>query len=396
MNYTFSDKINPLKPSAIREILKYASNPDIIPFAAGNPASESFPVEEMAKISADIYKNDPITALQYGISEGYAPLIADLKERNKSRFNMGRDFDETMILSGATQAMDLATKILCNEGDVIICESPSFIGSLNAFRSYNTKLVGVPMDDDGMNMDALEEAIKSNKNVRFVYTIPTFQNPSGKTLPLEKRKKMYEICKKYGVMILEDNPYGELRFSGEDVPTIKSLDEEGIVIYVGSFSKTLSSGIRLGFAIAPKPVIAKMTVAKQASDVHTNVFFQMLAHKFLTEYDFDAQVKKVQEIYKRKSTLMLDGAKKYFDERVKVVTPEGGLFVWCELPKGTDIFALANAALERKVAIVPGSAFNVNENEESYAIRLNYSTPSDEQIVRGMKILGEVIKDFLK
>ncbi|MBQ1334032.1 MAG: PLP-dependent aminotransferase family protein [Clostridia bacterium] len=396
MNYAFSDKINPLKPSAIREILKYASNPDIIPFAAGNPASESFPVEIMAKISADIYANDPIPALQYGISEGYAPLIADLKARNKSHFNIGRDFDDTVILSGATQAMDLSTKILCNEGDVVICESPSFIGSLNVFRSYNTKLVGVPMDDDGMNIEALEAAIKANKNVRFVYTIPTFQNPSGKTMPLHKRKAMYEICKKYGVLILEDNPYGELRFAGEDVPTIKSFDEDGIVIYVGSFSKTLSSGIRLGFCVAPKPIIAKMTVAKQCSDVHTNMFFQILAHKFLTEYDFDAQVKKVQSIYGRKSKLMLDGAKAHFDSRVKVVTPEGGLFVWCEMPEGTDITKLTKAALDRKVAIVPGSAFLVDTSEESFAIRLNYSTPSDEQIVRGMEILGEVIKEELK
>jgi len=396
MNYTFSDKISPLKPSAIREILKYASNPDIIPFAAGNPASESFPIAEMAKISAEIYEKEPITALQYGVTEGYAPLIETIKKRNRERFNIGRDFDATMILSGANQCMELSTKILCNEGDVIICESPSFIGSLNAFRSYNTKLVGIPMDDDGMNMEALEDALKNNKNVRFVYTIPTFQNPSGKTMPLEKRKKMYELCKKYGVLILEDNPYGELRFAGEDIPTIKSLDEDGIVIYAGSFSKTLASGIRLGFAVAPQPIIAKMTVAKQVSDVHTNMFFQMLANKFLTEYDFDAQIKKIQDIYRRKCGLMMDGAKKHFPENVKVITPEGGLFVWCELPEGTDIFALANKTLEKKLAIVPGSAFCVNADDKCYAIRLNYSTPSDEQIVKGMEILGDVLKEFLK
>ena len=208
MEYIFSNKVSTLAPSVIREILKFTSTPGMISFAAGNPAPEAFPCKAVAKIIADIMQNDPINALQYSVTEGYAPLRETMKKYMNTKYNVGRDFDDLIITAGAQQVMDLATKSLCNEGDVIICEAPTFIGSLNAFRSYGAKLVGVPMQPDGMDTEILEEILKSEKNVRFIYTIPNFQNPTGITTSLKKRKEIYELAKKYNTLILEDNPYG--------------------------------------------------------------------------------------------------------------------------------------------------------------------------------------------
>jgi len=395
MEYIFSDKVSGLKPSMIREILKHGSNPDVIPLSAGNPAVESFPVSEMAQIAAEIFEKDYSKALQYGITEGHTPLREITAERLKSKFNIGKDFDSTIIVSGGQQGIDLTCKVLCNEGDTVICENPSFIGSLNAFRSYNVKLCGVELESDGINLEKLEEALKTNKNIKFIYTIPTFHNPSGITTSLEKRKGIYELARKYNVFILEDNPYGELRYTGEDIPTIKSMDEDGRVIYCGSYSKILSSGIRLGFVCAPSEIVSKIVVCKQANDVHTNQFFQMIAAEFLTRYSLDEHVEKIRSIYRRKLGLMLDGAEKHFPKEVSFTRPEGGLFVWCTAPEGTDIMKLASLCIERKLAIVPGVAFLTDPDIPCNSFRINFSTPSDEQIVRGMEILGNTLKDIL-
>ena len=272
MQYTFSDRISNLHPSAIREILKN-SDPNVISLAAGNPAVESFPVAEMKEIADNIFDTASGIAFQYGITEGYPRLRQLVMKRQKEKYGIGNENDDIMIISGGTQAMDLSTKVLVNEGDTILSEDPAFVGALNTFRSYAAHLVGIPMEDDGMDIAALEKALKENKNVKMLYTIPSFHNPLGICTSLEKRKEIYRLCCEYGVMILEDNPYGELRFDGEDIPTLKSMDTEGIVIYTSSFSKVMSAGIRLGFVIAPKPVLDKMAVGKQAVDTHSNLFF---------------------------------------------------------------------------------------------------------------------------
>ena len=246
MNYTFADRMQGMESSAIRELLKVAQDPEVIAFSAGNPAPESFPIKEMADISASIFQEQGAKALQYGISEGYPELRRLSEERLKKRYGIGRDFDQLIIVSGGQQGMELSTKILTNEGDTVICENPSFIGSMNAFRSYGLKLRGVEMDEEGILPEALEAIAASDPKVRFLYTIPTFQNPSGRTMTLERRKAVLEIAKKYDLLIVEDNPYGDLRYEGEDVAPIKSLDEEGRVIYVGSYSKVLAPGIRMG------------------------------------------------------------------------------------------------------------------------------------------------------
>ncbi len=392
MEYQFSKKVSSLAPSVIREILKYSSQPGMISFAAGNPAPEAFPVEDVKKITADIMTNHPIDALQYSITEGYEPLKSTMTEYMKRKYNVGRDFDGIIITAGAQQVMSFATQSLCNEGDTIICEAPTFIGSLNAFRSFGAHIVGIDMQPDGMDMDKLEQALKTEKNVRFIYTIPNFQNPSGITMSFEKRKKMYELAKKYGVMILEDNPYGEIRFEGENVPCIKSLDEDGIVIYAGSFSKVLSPGLRVGYAIAPKTVLAKMTCCKQTSDVHTAIFSQMIANEFVTKYDFEGHLEKIRAIYRHKAHLMMDLMDKYFDNKITYQPVQGGLFLWCKLPDEVDMFDFCQTAVKNNVALVPGNAFLVDENETCHYFRTNYSTPTDEQLQKGMEILGELAK----
>ncbi|MCD7775677.1 MAG: PLP-dependent aminotransferase family protein, partial [Clostridiales bacterium] len=357
MDYIFSDRISALKPSAIREILKATSQSDVIPFAAGNPAPEAFPIDDVKKITADILQKDPITALQYGISEGYTPLRKTVSEYLKNRYGIGSENDDIIITSGAQQVIDLASKVLVNEGDVVISESPSFIGALNTFRSYNGRLAGVDVDSDGMNMEKLENVLKKEKNAKLIYTIPNFQNPAGVTMSWEKRKQLYALAKKYGVLILEDNPYGELRCKGEDIPCIKSIDTDGIVIYSGSFSKILSPGLRVAFTVAPKEIIAKMTVGKQASDVHTPMLNQMIVNEWMTHYDMTGHIEKIRRIYRKKLDLMCGLIDSELGDFVTYVKPEGGLFIWCKLPDSVDMLKFCSVAAENKVAVVPGVAF---------------------------------------
>lgn len=403
MTYQFSDKIASLKPSAIREILKAPKDADTITLAAGNPAPETFPVADLARFAADIFANDSTTALQYGATDGYEPLRRAVAERQKSVWGIGKSVtdgdafnDTTIIVSGGNQGIELAAKVFCNEGDTVICENPTFIGGLNAFRSCGYNTVGVPIEEDGMNVEALEATIKATPNAKLLYIIPTFQNPAGITTSLEKRKAIYEVCKKYGLMILEDNPYGELRFAGEEIPTIKSFDTEGLVIYCSSFSKILSAGMRVGFVVAPEEVAAKMVVAKQSEDVHTNQFFQMLCYKFMTECDLDAHIAMIREVYGRKCRLMLDCLEKELPAAVKFTRPEGGLFIWVTLPDGVDATAFLKACMAQKLMIVPGATFNCDVTEGSMSFRLNYSTPSDEQIKEGVARLGKVAREFVK
>ncbi len=403
MTYTFSDKIAGLKPSAIREILKAPKDASTISFAAGNPAPESFPVADLARFAADIFESEANTALQYGVTDGYEPLRRVVAERQKQVFGIGKSVaagdafdDTTIIVSGGQQGIELACKVFCNEGDTVICENPTFIGGLNSFRSCGMNTVGVPLEDDGIDLEALEQTIKATPSAKLLYLIPTFQNPAGSTTSYEKRVQIYEIAKKYGIMILEDNPYGELRFAGEEIPTVKSMDTEGLVIYCSSFSKILSAGMRVGFVVAPEAVAAKMVVAKQSEDVHTNLFFQMLCYKFMTECDVDAHIEKIRAIYRRKCNLMLDCLDRELPAAVKFTRPEGGLFIWVTLPDGVDAAAFLKAAMAEKLMIVPGATFNCDPTAPSQSFRLNYSTPTDEQIVEGVARLGRVARELVK
>lgn len=392
MQYQFSDKISTLQPSAIREILKFTADPEVVPFAAGNPAPEAFPVQLIADITADIFASQPFAALQYSLTEGYPPLREMLKTMMKNRYGIGRETDDLIVVSGAQQGIELACKVLCNEGDVILCERPTFIGTLNSFKSYNTRLIGIDADDNGLDLDAMEQALKQN-SVRLVYVIPNFQNPSGRTMSLSTRKDVYALAKKYGAIILEDNPYGELRFTGEDIPSIKSFDEDGIVIYCGSFSKVLSPGLRVGYVCAPAPIVQKIVVAKQASDVHTSILSQMICAQFLTRVDYDGHITHLRDIYRKKCTLMLGCMDTGFGGKITYTRPEGGLFLWCTLPEGSDMMGFCREAVQRKVAVVPGSAFMPGDNDPTVSFRMNYSTPADQQIQQGVDILSSLIRE---
>lgn len=396
MEYKFSDKVSGLQASAIREILKFTADPEVISFAAGNPAPEAFPKEELAEISADLLKNDPILALQYSVTEGYTPLRDFLKVWMTEKGCFHKEFDELIITSGGQQANELSCKVLLNEGDTLICESPSFIGSLNAFRSYNVNLVGVDMEDDGINIEKLENALKTEKNVKILYLIPNFQNPTGRTMSLAKRKAVYELACKYDFIILEDDPYGELRFAGENVPTIKSMDTEGRVIYSSTFSKLISPGFRTGFVSAPAPIIQKIVVCKQVSDVHSNIWAQVLCHRFMTTIDRQAHLEKLRGIYREKCELMCGYIDNEFSKKVTYVKPQGGLFIWCALPDNCDMNAFCTKAVQDyKIAIVPGNSFNIKESDVSHSFRLNYSTPTNEQIKKGMEILARMTREML-
>jgi len=396
MEYKFSDKVNGLKASAIREILKFTADPEVISFAAGNPAPEAFPKEQIAEISADLLKNDPILALQYSVTEGYTPLREFLKGWMTEKGCFHKEFDDLIITSGGQQANELSCKVLLNEGDTLLCESPSFIGSLNAFRSYNVNLVGVDMEDDGINIEKLENALKTEKNVKILYLIPNFQNPTGRTMSLAKRKAVYELACKYDFIILEDDPYGELRFAGENIPTIKSMDTEGRVIYSSTFSKLISSGFRTGYVSAPAPIIQKMVVCKQVSDVHSNIWAQVVSYRFMTTVDRQAHFNKLRDIYRKKCGLMCGYIDNEFSKKITYVKPEGGLFIWCTLPDDFDMNAFCTKAVQDyKIAVVPGNSFNIKENEVSHSFRLNYSTPTNEQIEKGMSILAKMTRDML-
>lgn len=396
MQYQFAKNVDELQPSAIREILKFTSMPGVISFAAGNPAPEAFPVEDISRISAELLKEDPILALQYNITEGYPKLRALLKTRMAKQHCFDETADDLITTSGAQQANELSCKVLLNPGDTMFCEAPSFIGSLNAFRSYGVNLVGVPMEQDGMDLSALEEAVQKNKNPKLVYVIPNFQNPTGRVMSLEKRRGLYTLACKHNLIILEDNPYGDLRFAGTPVPSIKSMDTEHRVIYTGSFSKILAPGLRVGYVSAPKEIISKITVCKQVSDVHTNIWAQAVCAAFLERTDMDTYLEGLRAVYRRKCNLMAEGIRKHFSSRVQWELPEGGLFLWCTLPKDCNMPAFCKKAVaEYSIAVVPGNAFLVDENAPTSSFRLNYSTPTDDQIVKGIEILGGMTKEIL-
>ncbi len=393
MNYQFSNAMRDMKPSAIREIFKSLGQPGAISFAAGNPAPESFPAEQMAAIAADIFESRASVALQYGTTEGYQPLRELVAERLHRRFGVDTAADMTVITSGGQQAIELACKTLCDAGDVVICENPSFIGALNAFRSLGACPVGVELESDGISIDGLEAALKAHPNAKLLYLIPTFQNPAGLTMSLEKRKAVYALARRYDVMILEDNPYGDLRFAGEELPTVKSMDTDGRVLYCGTFSKILSAGMRVGYVCGPEPVVQKMVVAKQVEDVHTNLFFQMLCAEFMKRHDLDAHIDFIRDLYREKCGCMLEALDAHMPDGVTYTRPEGGLFLWCTLPDHVPMPEFVAEASANKVFVVPGTTFNCDLSAPSQSFRLNYSTPSMDEIKTGIATLGGLLKN---
>ncbi len=394
MNYNFSEKLRVMKPSAIREIFKSLGTPGSISFAAGNPSPESFPISDIKRLTDDILTNQPVTALQYGVTEGYTELRELVSRRLKTVYGIGSCDDDTIIVTGGQQGIELTCKVFCSEGDIVVCENPSFIGALNAFRSLGARLMGVPLCENGIDTAALEKILSENERVKLLYTIPSFQNPSGITSTLENRRAVYELARRYDIIIIEDNPYGDLRFTGEDVPTYKSFDSDGRVVYCGSFSKILSAGIRIGTLTANKEIVSKIVVAKQVEDVHTNVFFQMVTAKFIKECDLEKHILKIRELYRHKATVMLEALDRYMPKDVSYTRPEGGIFLWCTLPEGIRLSDFVSLAAEKNVFVVPGTAFLPDESEPTRSFRLNYSMPSDSEIDKGIRLLAETVSEL--
>lgn len=392
MSNLFSQRSADLSGSAIRATFKLLADPTIISFAGGAPCPDIFPKKELESIAQDIFAARGNLALQYGITEGYEPLRCFVKDRLLSQ-GVITGGDDVIITTGGQQVIDLAAKVLVNEGDTVAVEAPSFVGGLNCFRSYNAKLVSVNLDFDGIDTDELEDILKTTR-IKLLYTIPTFQNPSGITMSMEKRKKLLLLADKYDFYILEDNPYGELRYSGEEVATIKSMDSEGRVIYAGSFSKTLSPGLRIGFFSARRDILEKMVVCKQVTDVHTPVLNQLIAYDFVTKHDYDAHIQKSRDLYGRKCSLMLDSMDEFFPSYCDRTHPEGGLFLWCTLPDKFDSDKLFKAGVENKVAFVTGTSCMADMTKPCSSFRLNFSNSSDENIKKGIKILSDVIRSF--
>lgn len=388
----FTPAVASMQASAIREIFKLIAKDDIISFAAGIPAPELFPSQQWAEITSNILKNSPTPALVYGVTEGYAPLRDITKQRAARLGVYNENVDELIMTTGAQQAIDLAAKVLLEVGDGVIVEKPSFIGSLNSFRSYGAKLYDVEIEDDGMNLAQVEEHLKNNANIKFIYTIPTFQNPSGTTMSLEKRMALLELARRYDVFILEDNPYGELRFRGQAVATIKSMDTEGRVIYAGTYSKTLAPGLRVGFVSARKDIVDRIVVVKQVNDVHTPVLNQMMVYEYIKNYDYDAHIAECSEEYGKKCALMISEMEKHFPKQCKFTRPDGGIFIMCTMPEGVDTKLMLNEAIERKVAYVPGNTFMTDIDAPSNIFRLNFSVTTPDSIKKGIEILADVLK----
>mgnify|MGYP002545831727 FL=1 len=345
MQFHRSTHAGSLRPPAANKILDMSADPAIISLAAGNPAPEAYPIAAVQDITRRILEEEPLEALQYSVPQGDPSLRRAVTDWMRSRYGCGREFDDCVIVSGAQQGGDLTARILCDLGDIVLCEEPTFLGCLDAFRAAGARLRGVPMQEDGIDVDALEVALREGGPIRFLYTIPNFQNPTGITMSMEKRRRVYELAVQYDILILEDNPYGDLRFRGEALPPIKSLDETGHVIYMGSFSKILAPGVRTGYVLAHRDLIAQYTTLKSACDVHSNILAQKICYRFLTEQDMDAHLAGLAAVYRRKSTLMLDAFDRCFDSRVTRTEPDGGLFVWCNLPEGCDSQPFAASSL---------------------------------------------------
>lgn len=411
----YAKRTTRMMSSIIREILKVTQQPDVISFAGGLPAPEAFPVEEIAQAPQRILSTIGTKALQYSPTEGYPPLRQFIVDK-MARYGIVASIDNILITTGSQQALDLIGRIMIDPGDVILCEAPTYLGALQAWTAYGARYVTVPADDDGMQVDLIEPILKKRK-VIFIYALPNFQNPGGTTISLERREKLVALADRYQVPIVEDDPYGELRFEGEHLPPLVMLDEQrqmkkhkdrqefdyGNVIYTSTFSKTLAPGLRLGWIVAPREVAFRLVQAKQGADLHSSTFDQFVAYEVVRpEGFFVDHVRKIRTMYKEHRDAMVAAMEEYFPAEVKWTRPAGGLFLWVTLPEGIDATALLPEAVANKVAYVPGAPFfpvSVSERRQRAdklpvghnTMRLNFSNASVEEIDLGIRRLGQVI-----
>lgn len=397
----FARRTDSIGSSAIRELLKLTSLPDVISFAGGLPAPEVFPIERFKEAAEVVLTEMGDLALQYGTTEGYQPL-REMIASNAGKYGIQISADNVLITTGSQQALDLLGKIFINRGDRILVESPTYLGALQAWNAYGVKYITIPFDDDGMRTDLLEERLR--RGIKFIYVLPNFQNPTGVTLSRERRVQLVELANAYGVPIVEDDPYGQLRYEGEHIPPVVVLDDEirskevpiysGNVIYTSTFSKILAPGLRLAWVIAPSEVIKKLVQAKQGADLNTSTLNQFLAYEVANGPWMDTHIQTIRETYKERRDVMLQALETYMPEGVQWTHPQGGLFLWATLPKNISTTEIFPAAVEKKVAFVPGTSFFPLGDGEN-TMRLNFSCMRPELIMEGIKRLAEVIKQYL-
>ncbi|HJQ69962.1 MAG TPA: PLP-dependent aminotransferase family protein [Blastocatellia bacterium] len=391
-SYRFARRMKKMNVSAIREILKVSERPDIISFAGGMPAPELFPVDAVAQAHAAVFAHEGPESLQYSTTEGWRPLREWISDRMRQK-GIDAHPDRVLMTSGSQQGIDLAARIFLEPGDEVIVENPCYLAALQTFSSYEASFIAIDSDDEGINVDQVEEAL-GNSRPKFIYIVSEFHNPKGTSLSTARRRKLIELSSRHQVPILEDDPYGELRFKGEARPSLAALDRDGMVIYLSTFSKTISPGMRLGWAVSSPEVIQAMVITKQASDLHTSTVEQRAAARLLAEFDYDGHVDMLRREYGARCEAMLDALASEFPAGCSWTRPEGGLFVWIELPASVDGQDLFEEALADKVSFVPGASFFASEPRENF-IRLNFSNRPPDMIREGVTRIGKILKKRL-
>lgn len=383
-----------LKASEIREILKVTERPEVISFAGGLPAPELFPVEAIKEVNRIVLEEDGSKALQYTTTEGYAPLREWISDRMNTRLGTSLCADNILLTHGSQQALDLSGKVFLDEGDVVLCESPTYLAAISAFKAYGCRFIEVPTDNDGMISVELEKILQGTDRVKLIYVIPDFQNPTGRTWSLERREQLADLAMKYKVMVIEDNPYGELRFEGKSLLSVKSFDKIGCVLCLGTFSKTFCPGYRIGWIAGDKRTIEKYVLVKQGADLQCNTIAQREIAKYLELYDIDEHIGKIREVYRKRRDLTVKTMEEEFPEGVSFTRPQGGLFAWVELPADINARDVLEECLKKNVAFVPGGSFFPNGGREN-TFRLNFSNMPEERITEGLKCLAGVLKEFV-
>ncbi len=396
----YADRLEKMTTSVIRDILKVAQSPDIIPFAGGWPEAELFPIEQISLICEEVLDAYPRQALQYGMTDGEPLLRQALAEEMRSQ-GISADVENIVIVSGSQQALDLVPRILIDPGDTILVESPTFLGALQSFNAYGAQYAAVPLDDEGASAEAMERVL-AERAVKFMYLIPTFHNPTGVTMSLRRRERIVALAAEAGVPIIEDDPYGRLRFRGEALPTLAAIDaartggdpEQATVLYSGTFSKTLAPGLRLAWVVCPSQIANRLVMAKQGVDLHTNGLSQMIAYEFMRRDWLGPQVERIRQTYLRRCDAMCEAIDQYFPSSARYVRPDGGLFLWVTLPESIDTAEMLKDAAARKVAFVPGAPFFV-DGGGSNTFRMTFASVPAETIREGIRILGDVIREHL-
>lgn len=392
---SFSKRMSRIKPSGIRAVQKrIAGKSDMISFAAGLPDPALYPLEDLRKAADTMLEKEGATAFAYGLTKGYGPLLDYLTDRMNNREHVECTKENICILSGSQQGLGLAAMTFLDEGDVVITENPSYLGAINAFRPYGAEFVGVDTDDDGIVIEDLERALEENPKTKLIYVIPNFQNPTGKAWTLERRERFMEVVSKYDVAVVEDNPYGDLRFKGAPLPHLRALDKKGQVIYLGSFSKILSPGMRVAWTCASKEVATAFESLKETNDLQSPELTQMLTYYYLKMFDLEKHIEEIQVVYKERCELMVEMIQKYFPAEIKYTDPEGGMFLWLELPEGLDSDAILDDALAAGIAYIPGESFFSFDGVKN-TIRMNFTMVKDDQIRDGIRILGDVFRKHI-